>query len=190
MSLICTLLKTCPSFLSAAWVRSNLFIHFSARDADLRSEQPSGHLTIFSIWFQAQLLSVWPTLFLANMRLSSRACRTSTAVNVIDKVSEGRKSGCHRRNLTHSTRWLQNLSSVSWRNEWMAVAAAGAQIKGSGEALESQSLNRCIASAFPRVPSRRIAVCSADLQLQGAKAHRTTLQSMQMACFPVVLQKY
>lgn len=83
---ICITVNHIPHvFLSAAWVWSNL----SARDVDLRSEQPSEHLTIFSIWFQAQLLSIWPKLFLAKMNLSSKARRTSTNVNVTDKVSKG-----------------------------------------------------------------------------------------------------
>lgn len=59
--------KNMTVVLSAVW--SDLFIRFGARDADLRSEQPSGRLTIFSIWFQAQLLSIWPKLLLVNTNL-------------------------------------------------------------------------------------------------------------------------
>lgn len=61
--------KNMAVVLSAARVWSDLFIRFGARDADLRSEQPSGRLTIFSIWFQAQLSSIWPKLLLVNTNL-------------------------------------------------------------------------------------------------------------------------
>lgn len=141
--------KNMPVCLSAVWV----WPIFSARDADLKSEQPSGHWLYLEIWFQAQLLSIWPKLFSANMNLSSEARRT--AVNVTDKVSKGL-------NLDAIAEVLHTAHS----GEWMSVAAAGLRSKRRDSIIKL--MHSCC------VPSRSLALDSCLLGWLTAPGRNST----------------